>query len=121
MKNEGIFLKSVRALAEVCEIPQFRCELFDENNQPGSIIASGNHACKQSINSSINDGRCSPGGAAALLRSLTSLQSTASEQEFTSMLRNATKLTFDTDEQFEKMFPSTAVKLKDVVKVEKDD
>ena len=102
--EEKLFATVVRALAAACRVPQFRCEVFDERGNEGIVVAVGARACMQSFWT--GDGRCGPGGAAALLRSIAMLASGGTP--ITEALGHAARLTFDTDEQFDKMFPLTS-------------
>jgi hypothetical protein len=100
-EEKRIFFDGVRALAVGCSVPQFRCEIFDHNGVPGDVFAVGQDASwprDKRLPRNNGDGRCGPGGAAALLRSMAALLDNKA-------LRNAARLTFDTDEQFERMFP----------------
>ena len=99
-----IFEETLRGLAATCHVAQFRCELFDDDGNPDDLIAHGVHACI--VTSRQRDGRCGPGGAAALLRSMAALAE--GETPPVMALRNAARLTFDTDEQFAKMFPTVS-------------
>jgi hypothetical protein len=100
--QERIFCQAVRAIAEACRVTQFRCQVL-EYGQIRTVFAVGQlaneHHCDR-----LTDGRCGPGGAAALLRSLAmvSTEHNNSSPELYRALRHAASRTFNTDEEFDR-------------------
>lgn len=103
--DKQIFAEALRGLAAACHIPQYRCQIFDALGVENDVYAVGEDACKPlQPFPYTGDGRCGPGGAAALLRSMAMLARNTPSKDFAKAMRSAASLTFDTDEEFKKMF-----------------
>lgn len=93
--QERIFIEAVRAIADACRVTNFRCEVFEHGVPSVGQQANGSHHW--------TDGRCGPGGVAALLRSLAMVGIWGGGAEHLHRaLRHAASLTFNTDEEFDR-------------------